>query len=340
MLGRVAGLRERSRDLLLQLCPILQQDAALLLEGHQAVSVLLGCRLQRLLSLLELGLQHPGGLLQGQKRAGREESFLGHEICVAETVLYKYWFLGWVGKSRGGAQLSRAASMTPCHLKSSPPSPAPPSPSALLAQAFSARAPHSDHCSSSCRVAQLLLRAATPTRTRVHTHTNTHTVLPSAAKYLKNMYSKSCPTLLFRYHPTRSHCPWNKIQPPSMADKGLLPPGLSRDLSWVLSACPRSLRQLFLLPELFFKWLASFLFNGFIETEFIYLATDPFKADNSVVVSIFTGLCQGYCDNFSPFLSATETNCIPSPSPIPTSKHSSTLCLYRFACLGYCLQVE
>ena len=124
-----------------------------------------------------------------------------------------------------------------------------------------------------------------------------------------------------------------------MADKGLLPPSLSRDLSQVLSACPRFLRQLFLLPELFFKWLASFL-NGFIEIEFIYPATDPFKADNSVVFSIFTGSCHGYCDHFLLFLSAAETNCIPSPSPSPPSNHSSTLCLHRFACLGYCLQAE
>ena len=247
-----------------------------------------------------------------QKREGN----LGHKICVAEIVLYKYWFLGWVGKSRGGAQLSRVVSRIPCHLKSSSPPPAPPSPSALLTQGALLRP-----------LQQLLPGVPTSTSCcHTHMHTCTHTQFsPPRLRYFKNTYSKSCPTLIFRYHTTRSRCPWNKIQPPSMADKGLLPPSLSRDLSQVLSACPRSLRQLFLLPELFFTWLASFLFNGFIEIGFIYPATDPFKADNSMVFSIFTGLCHGYCDKFLPFLLATETSCIPSASLILTSNHSSTL---------------
>ena len=141
-----------------------------------------------------------------ESREGKKASLVTKSVL--QRLSYKYWFLGWVGKSQGGAQLSCVASMIPCHLKSSPPSPAPPSPSALLAQAFSARAPYSDHCSSSCRVARLPLHAATPTRTRVHTYIHTHTQFsPQRLKYFKNTYSKSCPTLLFRYHPTHSYCP-------------------------------------------------------------------------------------------------------------------------------------
>ena len=82
------GLGERSRDLLLQVCLILQQDSALLLEGRQTVSVLLGCLLQCLLSLLELGLQHPGGLLQGEKRAGRGRKLpWSRNLCCRDCVV-------------------------------------------------------------------------------------------------------------------------------------------------------------------------------------------------------------------------------------------------------------
>lgn len=56
-------------DLLLQVCLIQQQDVVLFLEGNKAVSVLLGCVLQLPVSLPELGLQHPNGLLQREKTA-------------------------------------------------------------------------------------------------------------------------------------------------------------------------------------------------------------------------------------------------------------------------------
>lgn len=125
-----------------------------------------------------------------QKREGN----LGHKICVAEIVSYKYWFLGWVGKSRGGAQLSRVVSVTPCHLKSSPP----PSPSALLTQTTAAAL-------AGCPDFHFMLPHP---HAHTYTHTQTHTQFsPQRLKYLKNTYSKSCPTLIFRYHPTRSFCP-------------------------------------------------------------------------------------------------------------------------------------
>ena len=69
------GLGERKRDLLLQAYLILPEGAALLLEGSEVISVLLGCPSQLPLSLPELALQHPGGLLQREETAVRRGSF-------------------------------------------------------------------------------------------------------------------------------------------------------------------------------------------------------------------------------------------------------------------------
>lgn len=79
MLGRVAGLRERSRDLLLQLCLILQQDTAPPPGGSPGCLCAVGLRAPAPAEPPELGLQHPSGLPWREKRSGRrgEERFLG-----------------------------------------------------------------------------------------------------------------------------------------------------------------------------------------------------------------------------------------------------------------------
>ena len=126
--GRAAGLGDRRGHLLLQVCLGLQQGPALFSETSKVTPVPLGCLLQFLPSIPELGLQQLGGLLQKEKTVVSRGKCWGLRL-EAHVTLTLVFQLGWQ-KLRQDAAIHTVSTMSP---QPSPPVPESPPPQSLLA---------------------------------------------------------------------------------------------------------------------------------------------------------------------------------------------------------------